>query len=610
MTSCGFTKLTAFRGRQCANYEGSAGYWLGDRPAAQGDQTTLRRTGSAWQKVCYAALPPMSPTIAPKPILYVVEQASAAAFTCSESPPNTASNTVKIRAKAVSAVTVEKISLKRGVKSASLSGVRMRFCLGSTDRARFRPGPWFSTPLYTAQMGHWSESLVDELAQQVGGSPDRSLLMDLLAQAGRELDVLFGRGFHPLRRTTSTFEPNGLPFVDVPDAHVGSLEAAVGVWEVPDPVNREMATVLQVSALEAPAPNAAPIADGLWFAGQLVAEAAQKGALSGDYMVHWLGTFVDHDRRMEIFRRVMDPAIRFSVPILGVSIGGWWIQIARRLIWLTNESEDEGRLIELLLDKSVAGGEALPLAATEAVLIVARMTRHPADWAFSARIWTEGVRRQINRPWTKLATAVHEHGIPTITVDSISTPHEIACQVVLKGYWHGYISSEEPALANAVAMAYPRQVERIQRGTGAPDKASAAATLLEQLIRPGFDPAQGAEATRRYVRRKASIAVMQHRKLESPDRYPWTQIGISERRYYKLLPLFAQKINGRYDVDLDDVVARMKVYLDSRDRDRNIRTAALDLLQERGFSEDAARKWLQRHLPAEAVDAWPRGRRQ
>jgi hypothetical protein len=86
--------------------------------------------------------------------------------------------------------------------------------------------------------------------------------------------------------------------------------------------------------------------------------------------------------------------------------------------------------------------------------------------------------------------------------------------------------------------------------------ASAAATLLEQLIRPGFDPAQGAEATRRYVRRKASIAVMQHRKLESPDRCPWTQVGISERRYYKLLPLFAQKVNGRYDYDHDDVVAR------------------------------------------------------
>jgi hypothetical protein len=556
----------------------------------------------------YTARPPRSSTIAPKPILYVVEQASAAAITCSEPPPNAANNTVKISAKTVSAATVEKISLKRGVKSASLSGVRMRFCSGSTDRARFRPRSCFFTSLYTAQMGHWSESLVDELAQQVGGSPDRNLLTDLLAQVGRELDVLSGRSFHPLRRTTSTFEPNGLPFVDVPDAHVGSLEAAVGVWEVPDPVNRKMATVLQVSTLDAPVPKAAPIADGLWFAGQLVAQAAQAGALSGDYVLEWLGASIDREGRMEVFRRVMDPAIRFSVPILGVSIGGWWIQISRRLIWVTDETVDEGRLIELLLDKSPAGGEFLALAAAEAVLIVAPMTRHPADWAFSARIWTENVRRPINRPWTKLAPAIHGHGLPTITIDRSSTPHEIACQVVLKGYWHGYIGSDEPALANAIAMAYPKQVERIQRATHL-DRASAAATLLEQLIRPGFDPAQGAEATRRYVRRKASIAVMQHRKLESPDRYPWTQIGISERRYYKLLPLFAQKINGRYDVDLDDVVARVKAYLDSRDSDRGLRTAALDLLRERGFSEQAARKWLQRHRPEEALDAWPRGRR-
>ena len=551
----------------------------------------------------------MSPTIAPNPILYVVEQASVAAFTCSESPPNAANNTVKISAKTVSAATVEKISLKRGVKSASLSGVRMRFCSDSTDRARFRPGSWYSTLSYTAQMGHWSEDLVDELEQQVGGSPDRQLLKDMLAQAGRELEILSGRSLHLLRRTTSVFEPNGLPFVDLPDARVGSLEGAVGVWEVPDPVNREMATVLQISPLDAPVPKAAPIADGLWFAGQLVAHASQTEALSGDYVIQWLGTFIDHEHRLELFRRVMDPAVRFNVPLLGVSVGGWWIQIARRLIWVTTETVDEGRLIEPLLDKSVAGRDDVPLAAAEPIVIAVPMTRQPVAWAFCARIWTEGVRRPINRPWAMLSTAIHGHGIPTITIDRISTPHEIACQVVLKAYWHGYIGSDEPALANAVAMAYPRQVERIQRGTRAPDRTSAAATLLEQLIRPGFDPAQGAEATRRYVRRKASIAVMQHRKLESPDRYPWTQIGISERRYYKLLPLFAQKINGRYDVDLDDVVARMKVYLDSRDRDRNLRTAALDLLRERGFSEEAARKWLQRHRPEDALDAWPRGRR-
>jgi hypothetical protein len=191
----------------------------------------------------------------------------------------------------------------------------------------------------------------------------------------------------------------------------------------------------------------------------------------------------------------------------------------------------------------------------------------------------------------------------------VSTPSEIACQVVLKGYWHGYIGSDEPALANAVAMAYLRQVERIRRVTHAPDSASAAATLLEQLIRPGFDPAQGAEATRRYVRRKASIAVMQYRKGEAPDRYPWTQVGISERRYYKLLPQFAQKVNGRYVLNQDDVVARMKKHLDRADQMREVREAALDVLRAHGFGEAAARKWLQRHLPEEAVNARPRGQR-
>ena len=116
----------------------------------------------------------------------------------------------------------------------------------------------------------------------------------------------------------------------------------------------------------------------------------------------------------------------------------------------------------------MTGERAAPLGAVEPILIAVPMTRQPADWAFTARIWTEGVRRTIDRPWSKIAKAIHGHGIPTITLDPISTPHEIACQLVLKGYWHGYIGSDEPALANAVAMAYPRQVERIQRVTHAP----------------------------------------------------------------------------------------------------------------------------------------------
>lgn len=462
-------------------------------------------------------------------------------------------------------------------------------------------------------MGHWSESLVDEVAHEVaqrtGASPDRRVVMDLLARVGRELEVLSGRSFHPLRRMTSVFEPNGLPFVDIPDLQVGSMEPVAGAWEIPDPVNRQIAAVLQVLPLAHPAPNAAPAADALWIAGQLVAEASRTGRLSGDFVLYWLGMSADREQRMELMRRVMDPAVRLSVPILGVSLNGWWIQIARRLIWVTSETEDEGRLLELLLDKTKTGSETAPLAAVEPILIAARMTRQPADWAFTARIWTEGVQRPIERPWSKIATAIHGYGIPTITLDPISTPQEIACQVVLKGYWHGYIRSDEPALANAVAMAYPRQVERIQRVTHAPNRTSAAATLLEQLIRPGFDPAQGAEATRRYVRGKASIVVMEHRKAEAPGRYPWTQVGINERRYYKLLPQFAQKVNGRYVLDHDDVVARMKAHLDQVDHKRAVRAAALDVLRAHGFGEEAARKWLQRHRPEEAVNARPRGQR-
>ena len=240
-----------------------------------------------------------------------------------------------------------------------------------------------------------------------------------------------------------------------------------------------MATVLQVVPLTEPVPKAAPVAEALWIAGQLLAEASRTGRLSGDYVLYWLGA-VGQEQRVELMRRVADPAVRFSIPILGVAVGGWWIQIARRLIWVTRETEDEGRLIELLLPTAKTGGDTSPLAAIEPILTAVPMTRQPADWAFTVRIWTEGVQRPVNRPWSKIAGAIHGHGIPAITLDPVSTPFEIACQVVLKGYWHGYIRGDEPALANAVAMAYPRQVDRIQRVTRAPDREAYAKLSLKK----------------------------------------------------------------------------------------------------------------------------------
>ena len=458
-------------------------------------------------------------------------------------------------------------------------------------------------------MGHWSEDLVEELAQCVRGSPDRRLLVELLAEVGREIDVLAGRNFHPLHRATAIIASGGLPLVDIPDLQVGSMETLAGIWEVPDPVNPQIATTLQVAPIDSPVRKAAPVADALWIAGQFVAEASQTGSLKGDYVLHWLGAHTDPGQRKDLFRRVMDPAVRFYFPIRGAAAEGWWFQIARRLIWVTSETKDEGRLLQLLLDGTMTGEEFIPLVATEPVLTAAPMTQQPVKWAFTARIWTDEVQRPNDRPWSILAGAIHDHGVPTITVDPASTPEEIACQVVLKGYWHGYIGADNPALARAVASAYPQPVERIQCQTHSPTKESAAGMLLEQLVRPGFDPAQGAERTRRYVRRKASIVVMEHKKLEAPDRYPWTHVGIKERRFYKLLPLFAEKVNGRYDYDHDDVIARMRTHLEERDQRRAIRTAAHDLLRSRGFSEAAARKWLQRHEPEQAIDAWPRGQR-
>ena len=456
-------------------------------------------------------------------------------------------------------------------------------------------------------MGHWSGDLVEDLAQRLGGSPDRRLLVEFLAEAGSEIDTLAGRSFQPLRRATAIIDSGGLPLVDVPDLRVGSMETTAGPWEVPDPVNPQIATALQVAAIGSPVRKAVPAADALWIAGQVVADASRVGALKGDYVRDWLGAHFAHEQRKALFRRVMDPAVRFHVPILRASAEGWWFQIARRLIWVTSETNDEGRLLELLLDGATTGDEVVPLVATEPVLIAAPMTKQPVEWAFTARIWTDEVQRPSDRPWSILAEAIHGYGIPTITLDPASTPQEIACQVVLKGYWHGYIGADEPALGSALATAYPQPIKRIQRQTDAPTRESAAAMLLGQLFRSGFDPAQGAEKTRRYVRRKASIVVMEHKKQEAPDHYPWTHVGISERRYYKLLPQFADKVNGRYDYDHDDVVARMKAHLKERDRERTIRTTALDLLRSRGFGEAAARKWLQRHEPEQAIHAWPRG---
>ena len=131
------------------------------------------------------------------------------------------------------------------------------------ERRLTHPVGSLSTPRYTAQMGHWSESLVDDAAAKIGGDPDREALRQMFVQTGREIEVLSGRSFRELRRWTVNIESGGLPFVDIPDLQVGSMEAVETVHEIPDPVNPQIATVMQVAPLIKPLSKAAPVGDAL-----------------------------------------------------------------------------------------------------------------------------------------------------------------------------------------------------------------------------------------------------------------------------------------------------------------------------------------------------------
>jgi hypothetical protein len=50
----------------------------------------------------------------------------------------------------------------------------------------------------------------------------------------------------------------------------------------------------------------------------------------------------------------------------------------------------------------------------------------------------------------------------------------------------------------------------------------------------------GAAAAHRYVSRKATIAILNHRKT-SERGSPWEALGVSESRYYELLKQFAPR---------------------------------------------------------------------
>ena len=451
-------------------------------------------------------------------------------------------------------------------------------------------------------MGHWADLLVDELAARFPGA-DRERLAALAQEAGTEIETLTGQSFGPAKQRSVSINTFGLPFVELPGLLVGSQQGPSGMWPIPNPVDQQRATVVQVALVPQPVTRAMPVASALRVAGGIVHAAAKAGALSRDYILTGLSQFPPAER-VAFLQELTDPSYRVHVPVATGAVEGWWFQITRRLLSMT-PGVDEQRLVEPLFPDADRGLRTL--VAVEPLLIACRVTSHPADWAMAVRIWPSAVG-PAGRPWPKLARAIHDHGIPVLSLDPESTLEEIQCQILLLAHWHKYVGADEPEIADVIAAAYPQAVARIARATRSPDARAAAALLFEGLLQPGFDPARGTEAARRYVNRKATIAILNHRKTTDGAVRPWEALGISERRYYKLLNQFAPKTGTRYEVDAD-VLEKIRAHLISRDEKTETHAAAMKLLQERGFNYAAARKWLQRHDYSEALTAWPRSKR-
>ena len=447
-------------------------------------------------------------------------------------------------------------------------------------------------------MGHWAEKVLPEAKERLGisGEEQDAELLRYARQAQSELELLTGHRFEgePFKLH---IDHGGLPFVATLDMQTATFGANSEVWPIADPIHPEFSNVLQIAPAQNLSPRAVGKAEALCAAAVVLAAVHRDGWLVFAPRV-WFVQQAKAGSPVELGRRLMDSGRHVHVPVVAGSVEGWWVQVSRRVFIVTNDTPDHPGLVELLVPPE----DGMAIVAGEPILIVARMTAHPSDWAFVARVWAiEGAARP-PRPWRAEARAVHAHGVPILSLDGQSTPEEVIAQMLLVAYWHGYLEGEETALIPAsLASAFPRDVARVRSGTGASDTQEAAALLFERLLRPGFDPTRGAGSIRRYIARHATTLVRAHR-TSAVEFHRWDELEISERYYYKLLAKVAQKgPDGGYRVD-DGTVGKIRAYLDARKR----RDAAMELLRVRGFEAAAARKWLQRHSIDEIATAAPR----
>ena len=137
----------------------------------------------------------------------------------------------------------------------------------------------------------------------------------------------------------------------------------------------------------------------------------------------------------------------------------------------------------------------------------------------AVRIWPFA-QHQMTSPWRRVASAIREHGIADLSARSRLHSQRKPVPVFCSPTGINTSASCEPEIADALAAAYPKAVERVARATGMPDQRAAAAILLEGLLKPGFDPAMGAASARRYVNKKAAIAIRNHWKISDGGSAP------------------------------------------------------------------------------------------
>jgi len=443
------------------------------------------------------------------------------------------------------------------------------------------------TPYTTAHMGHWAERLLPEVKERLGikGDEQDAELLEHARQGQALIEQLTAHQFEGGTRELH-IDLGGLPFAPTLDTRTSGMRTDVEAWPIPDPVDPEFANVLQVSRRRNPPHHAVPKSEALSAAAAVLAMVHRNRWL-------WLAPrlwFVEQGKARpaaEFGRGLIDPGRHVYVPVAAGEVEGWWFQVSRRVFFVTKETPDEPGLVEPLTPER--GG--MVLVAGEPILIVARVMEHPSDWAFVARVWVADAMPRHPRAWRTTSRAVHAHGLPILCLDEASTPEEVVAQLLLVAYWHGYLGGDESALIPAaLASAFPRDVARVMHGTGASGPEAAASFLFERLLRPGFDPTRGAGSIRNYIARHATTLVSEHRSALAVH-HPWDELGIKERHYYKLLARFAEQgPDGRRVLD-HPTKAKIRDHLEKGRR----RQAELALLRGRGFTDEAARKWLQRH---------------